>query len=147
MPPIFNVVGGGGGGGGSSTAPVTQTFTMGAGVAVRDFVFPSTAVAGQVDRARSNVKANGRPIGCVSAVNSPAAGQCQVVLKGPVTGFAGLTLGATYLLGTAVGTIVAESDVGNPNYPTAAGNVVKAVGVASAADTIEVQVEDQPLEL
>lgn len=148
MPPILIVVGGSGGAPPvTSNAPLIEVYTMGAGVAVRDFVFPSTAVAGQVERARSNTKANGRPLGCVQAINTPALGQCEVVLSGPVTGFAGLVLGATYLLGTAVGTIVSETDTGNANYPSAAGSVVTPVGQASAATTLEVQVGDQPLEL
>lgn len=148
MPPIMVVVGGSGGGGPTpATAPVTQTFLMGAGVVVGDFVYPSTAVAGQVERADASSKATGRPIGAVSAINTPGAGQCTVVIDGPVTAYVGLTLGSTYLLGTAPGAIVEETNVGDPNYPSAAGEVVQAVGQATAVDTIQVQVGDQPLEL
>jgi len=69
-------------------------------------------------------------------------GQCQVVTSGLVGGFAGLTIGGRYILGTAVGAIVLSTDTGDGDYPSSAGEVVMGLGYARTADTLYVNPRD-----
>jgi len=105
-------------------------------LAARNTVYQDTL--GNVQRAVGSAYATGRVIGLVLSVDVPAIGQAQIVLLGALSGFVGLTPGATYIEGTTAGTIVAETDTLNPAYPTASGSVVQIVGVASAANELTV---------
>lgn len=111
------------------------------GVVANDVVYQDAT--GDVDRANADAAATGLPLGVVRAIDSPAAGQAIVVMGGDVGGFAGLTVGARYILSTADGGIVAESDTGDANYPDTtpgSGHVLAPVGIAGAADTLAVNV-------
>ena len=117
------------------------TYLMGAGVALRDFVYQG-GVADTANRADASALATGQAFGIVTSVNNPVAGSCQVVTEGLVGGFAGLVIGGRYLLGIAPGVIVLSTDVANINYPDNAGNVIMALGYAKAADTLYVSPKD-----
>lgn len=110
------------------------TFTMGAGIAVRDLVTISTIAADTVNRADAS---NGLPaVGMVTAINTPAAGQCQVLVGGGlVSGFVGLTQGGVYLMAASAGGVVLQSDTVNVIYPDTtpgSGHFVQPVAVAKS---------------
>lgn len=142
MPAILNFYGGGGSG---PSAPTTVTFTMGPGVVANDVV--AQGAADTAVRANANALAT-KAIGVVTAVNSPGAGLCQVaVAPQEVTGFVGLTVGATYILAAAAGQIVANTDTGNPNYPNVtpgSNNLYQVVGVAKSATSLVTNVDSDP---
>lgn len=141
----FVPFGSGGGGGGSS---VSFTATMGAGVVVGDYVYISAA--NTASRANAAALATSKTtVGVVTAVDTPVAGQCTVQVSGVALNvFAGLTPGANYLLGAAVGSVVADTDTGNANYPDqtpGSGEVYLPVGVALTATDMIVGVSRTPL--
>ncbi len=109
------------------------------GVLVRDVVYLRTD--GVVDRASaaSPVTIAGR--GVVSSIDDPSPGLCKVLLSGDLTGFVGLSIGKTYIAGVAAGSIIAEDDILNPNYPDqtpSSGHVRAEIGEAAAADKLQV---------
>jgi hypothetical protein len=113
----------------SGTFPLYRTYQP--GVTLLDPVYQ--LATGAVDRADASAIATGDVLGIVSAIDVPVIGQCAIAYAGDLAGFVGLTPGDRHLLGTAPGSIVAESDTLNPNYPSAAGEVVKVVGMAYSA--------------
>lgn len=114
---------------------LVRTFT--AGVVVRDVVYQ--VADGTVDKADAATLATGVPLGVVRVLNSPAIGQCIVVMQGDVGGFAGLTVGGQYILASGLpGTVVLITDTGDPNYPDttpASGEVLSFVGIAGPLGT------------
>lgn len=114
---------------------LVRTFTV--GVAVRDVVYQ--VADGTVDQADAATLATGVPLGVVRVINSPAPGQCIVVMQGDVAGFAGLTVGGQHILASgAPGTIVLITDTGNPNYPDTtpgSGEVISFVGIGGPLGT------------
>jgi hypothetical protein len=116
---------------------IVRTFVP--GVLVQDPVF-QTAVAGQVDRADASAGFAGMPvIGFVIGLNDPAPGQCRIQTSGDLGGFAGLVPQKIYIMGRNPGTIVADDDTVNPNYPDTtpgSGHIMQEVGVASSANTL-----------
>ena len=118
-------------GGGALIRPYT------AGVVVRSVVYQKTD--GTVDRADASAVSTGIPVGLVEAMDVPAIGMCVVRFAGDLGGFVGLVTGSIYLLSTAPGGIVEETDVGNINYPDVtpgSGNVIAEVGIAGSATTL-----------
>lgn len=110
------------------------------GVVVRDVVYQKAD--GTVDRADASAVSTGIPVGIVEAIDVPAVGQATVRFTGDLTGFAGLTTGSIYILSTAPGGIVEETDTGNVNYPDTtpnSGNVLVEVGIAGSATTLLVR--------
>jgi len=123
-------------GGGGSGADLTRNYTV--GVALRDAVYQKSD--GTVDKADATTVATSEAfLGFVITMDSPALGQCKIRFHGDVTGFAGLTIGETYILSTSPGGIVGVTDTLNPNYPTAAGTVVREVGHAGSASLMFVE--------
>ena len=83
----------------------------------------------------------GDAVGIASAV---AAGPVvTAVVSGELSGFVGLTIGANYLVGTTVGTIVREDDTGAGNYPGSIGEFKKIIGRATSATTLLVEPKNQ----
>ncbi len=112
------------------------------GVLVNDVVY-QTGVGNEVDRANSGAAATGLPLGIVQALDSPGVGEALVLSLGDLPGFAGLTIGGRYILGDSAGTIVLQSDTGNPNYPDTtpgSGAVLAPVGIAATAAILSVNV-------
>lgn len=125
---------GGAGGSGAAVRPYS------AGVALRSVVYQKSD--GTVDLASAASIGLGIPIGVVSHMDFPATGQCQITFAGDVSGFSGLVPGAIYILGLTPGSIVGETDVGNPNYPNTtpgSGNILAEVGIAGSAGTLLVE--------
>jgi len=128
-----------GSGGGSAVAGViTRTYT--GGVTVGDSVYQKGD--GSVDKADATGASTCEAfVGFVTVLDSPSAGQCQIQYDGDLTALSGLTPGETYILGTTAGGIVGITDTGNLAYPTAAGSVVREVGLASSSTSIFVQTQ------
>ena len=126
----------------SGSGATVVTLLMGPGVVVNDFVAKS-AVADQAVRSDAAALATGRAIGLVTAINTPAAGQCQVLLLGVAGGFVGLAVGGVYVLASGLpGQVVQDTDTGNPNYPSVtpgSGAILQPVGVATTATTMLVR--------
>jgi hypothetical protein len=141
----FGTGGGSGGGGGGSTNTIVVTRPQGAGLAVGDPVYLDGTGTAQL--ADATAYATGAKLaGVVSALNTPAPGQCQIQCLGDLDGFAGLTPGEIYLLALGGG-IVAETDTANPAYPDNAGNIVVEVGLAATATKLFVNTLRDPIEI
>ena len=130
-------------GGGAVDAPgkIVRTYT--GGVALRDVVYQKSD--GTVDKADSSagVASTIPVVGVVSAIDSPAPGQCEITYSGDVPGFAGLTAGKVYILSTTPGGIVADDDTGSGSYPDdtpGSGDVSQEIGYASSATSLFVGV-------
>lgn len=122
---------------GNQGTTLVRTYT--AGVVVRDAVYQKSD--GTVDRAVASAIATGIPIGIVEAIDSPTTGECVVRFSGDLGGFSGLTIGAIYLLSTALGGIVEETDTGSGSYPDTSGgsgHVMIEVGIAATATVLNV---------
>lgn len=122
---------------GSQVTTLVRPFT--AGVGVRDAVFQKSD--GTVDRAVASAIGTGIPIGIVEAINTPTTGECVVRFAGDLGGFTGLVAGSIYLLSTALGGIVEETDTGNGDYPDTSGgsgHVMIEVGIAASATVLYV---------
>lgn len=120
-------------GSGSDTSLIRQ---YAPGVVVNDVVYQRADDL--VDKADASAAATGVPLGVVSAIDSPAAGQCRVLQFGDRTGFAGLTPGETYIVSTTPGALVGLADTANPIYPDqtpGSGHVIAPVGVGGPAGT------------
>lgn len=118
------------GGGGGTAAILSGVYSCPAGVAVRDAVYLTGADA--VDQADSDDSLKQPLIGVVDS--KPSAVTCIVAYYGEVTGFAGLTPGATYYLGTTPGTITTTA-------PSTPGNIVQRMGFARNATTLVVMTD------
>jgi len=120
----------------SATGTVlTRPYTL--GVIAHDVVYQKAD--GSVDKADASTVATGIPIGFVEVMDSPVVGKCVVRFAGDLAGFAGLLPGKIYILSTAPGVIVEETDTGNVNYPDTtpgSGNVIAEVGIAGSATTM-----------
>jgi len=112
-------------GGGGGVSAVQDTFACPAGVAVRDAVYLSAADT--VDQADANDASKQPLIGIVDS--KPGALTAIVTFYGVVTGFVGLTPGATYYLSETLGQITTTAPV-NP------GSIVQRVGFAKNATTL-----------
>lgn len=115
------------GGGAGTAAVLSSVYACPVGVAVRDAVYLSAADG--VDQADSDDSSKQPLIGIV--VSKPSAITAIVAYYGEVTGFVGLTPGATYYLGTVPGTITTVA-------PTTPGNIVQRIGFARSATTLVV---------
>lgn len=120
---------------GEGVVLVTRQYT--AGVAVRDVVYQSAS--NTVDRASASAVSTARPLGIVRRLDEPDPGFCEVQIGGDLDGFAGLTPGKVYILSKQAGQILAEDDTGNPNYPSASGEVIQEIGVANTSSSLLVQ--------
>jgi len=108
-------------------------------VALRDVVY-ETGVADQVDRADASAAGTGRVLGVVSLMDTPGAGQCQVVQAGDIAGYTGLTPGAHYILAAAPGALVPDSGGANfPDTTPGSGEVFSPVGIAKSTTELAVQ--------
>lgn len=112
-----------------------------AGVSVKDAVYQT--LSGAVDKASAVSVATTPVLGVVVQLDTPTVGQCYVQIDGDVFGYAGLTPGNVYMLSKAPGQLLWEGDTGNPNYPTAHGNVIQAVAIAMSSSVIAVAIQDQ----
>jgi hypothetical protein len=127
----------------AATPATTINTTFVPGVVAGDFVY-FTGVGDQVDRADASGVATGFVIGLCTAINTPAPGQCNVVLSGdsgPI--FAGLTPGVWYVQSTTLGLILPETAIGNPAYPNTtpgSGEVLQRLGSARTAAVLIVNV-------
>lgn len=126
-------------GGGGGAADLVRPYT--AGVVVRDAVYQKSD--GKVDKADASAVATSEAfLGFVTAIDSPGLGQATIRYHGDLVGFAGLTVGETYLLSTSSGQVVGLTDTINPNYPDTtpgSGHVIREVGHAGAVNTLFVE--------
>lgn len=109
------------------------------GVLLRDVVY--TRSDGVVDRASCVAEGTMKGRGVISALDDPIVGQAKVIFAGDLAGFSGLTIGTMYIAGQSAGSIVAESDTGNADYPDetpSSGHIRAEIGMAVKADTIMV---------
>jgi hypothetical protein len=114
---------------------VVRNYTVGVGVL--DLVYQKSD--GTVDKVDITDVSRAVPVvGFVSALDSPVPGQCLVRSAGDLTGFTGLVPGKLYIASKVLGGIVADDDVGNPNYPgpIGSGNVSREVGAAVTSTTL-----------
>lgn len=122
-----------GGAGGTFVASFTNSaLTAGDPVAV-----VSSDTVDQADATDSDLPA----VGICIAVDSPAVGQCTVQVSGETSVFGGLTVGERYILSTAPGTILAEADTGDPDYPSASGEFIQAIGTALTSTSMIIGIE------
>jgi hypothetical protein len=112
---------------GGTTGSVSGLYACPAGVLVTDAVYLSGA--GTVDKADSDDALKQPLIGVVSAKPTPTT--CVVTNYGEAGVFAGLTVGATYYLGTTPGSITTVA-------PSAPGNIVQRIGFAKTATILVV---------
>lgn len=108
-----------------------------AGVLLRDVVY--LRADGVVDRASAAAEVTMKHRGVISSLDDPVLGQAKVLFAGDQAGFAGLTIAKMYIAGQSAGSIVAEDDTGNPNYPDTtpgSGHIRAEIGVAAKADTL-----------
>lgn len=115
------------GGGGGTGAVLSSVYSCDPGVSVLDAVYLSAADT--VALADSDDAMKQPLIGIVES--KPTAVTCVVAYYGEVTGFVGLTPGATYFLGTVPGTITTVA-------PSTPGNIVQRIGFARNATTLVV---------
>jgi hypothetical protein len=116
----------------SAGAPtVVRTYTP--GVSVRDVVYQRSN--GAVDRADASSLSTAPAMGVVEAIDSPLVGEAIVRFAGDLSGFAGLTVGAVYILSRSPGKIVREDDTVNADYPDLPGNVLQEVGIGGPSGT------------
>lgn len=108
----------------------STVYTVGTGVAVNDAVYVTGVDT--ADKADADSVTTGPVIGIV--FSKPTATTAYIQYSGELTGFAGLTSGATYFLSQTAGGITATA-------PTANGTVMQKVGVARNATTLVVNVE------
>lgn len=97
-----------------------------AGVGLLDPVYQKAD--GTVDKASAAAFTTGRTLGIITAIDNPCLGEVTITYLGDVGGFGSFTPGETLLLGLTPGSIVAESDVGNLDYPDNPGNIVHELG-------------------
>lgn len=131
----------GSGGASSSSGIVVRPFAP--GIVARDSVYQKSD--GTVAPTSAIGELYMPCIGFVLAVNTPATGFCEVQQSGDMAGFSGLTPGRIYICSKNLGTIIWESDIGNPDYPGSneLGTVVQAVAIAADAATINIKIEQQ----
>lgn len=94
---------------------------------------------GVYDKASCVSEATVHALAVAKSLDDPTAGKAKVVFSGDVAAYAGLTIGKTYILGQTPGSIVAEDDTLNPDYPDqtpGSGHIRAEVGVAVAANTL-----------
>lgn len=139
---MSGIFGPGGGGGGGGLPPNTIVRTYIPGVALLDAVY-QTPVADTVDKASAVSILTTPVLGLVTAMDTPAVGQCWVQYDGDVMGMVGLTPGDVYMLSKTPGQLVLEFLTGDPGYPNAPGNVVQAVGVAVSPTVFSIAIQDQ----
>jgi len=121
-----------GGGGASGAGSIVRQYA--AGVGLLNPVYQRTD--GLVDMASAASISTGRVLGIVTAIDNPSVGDVTITYLGDIGGFGGYTPGELILLGTAPGSIVAESDVGNLNYPDNPGNIVHEIGTIGPNNTL-----------
>lgn len=114
----------------STSVDSATTYTCPATVAVRDVV--AVTAANTVDKADADDAAKRPAFGIV--VSKPTATSCVVRFMGELSGFAGLTPGATYYLSTTPGGIVSSP-------PTGSGVLRQVVGDAISATVLVVDIE------
>lgn len=110
-------------------------------VAAGDAVYQD-GTANRVALADAAAAATGTPMGIVQIVDLPAVGQCIVSQGGDIGGFAGLTIGAPYVLASGVPGAI-ELASGGANFPDTtpgSGEVLSPVGVAKSATELTVNV-------
>lgn|GEM_PF-2719013 len=122
--PLYAV---GGGGTGTDSGLVSMPIT--AGVAAMDVVYMKAD--GTVDKADASSMPSGRAFGIVESVGG---GLASVRVFGEMPGFSGLTPGRVYIVSKSPGGFVWDGDTGSPNYPTAPGEVIHEVMIATASD-------------
>jgi hypothetical protein len=111
------------------------TYDCPSGVAVLDIVYASGA--NLVDSAKSSGVATMPAVGFV--ISKPTAITCVVQYADELTGFVGLTTGATYFVSNTTAGKIAK--VGDVDFPSATGEVVQRVGFARNATTIVIEVD------
>ena len=117
---------------------IVRTYTL--GVVAGDAVYQKAD--GSVDKAdASGGFTAGMPcMGFVTAIDSPNPGDATIQYAGDVTPSTGpLVAQKVYIVGTTPGSIVADDDTGNPDYPdttTGSGHIMQEVGVAKDATTL-----------
>lgn len=137
VPALDDVIRGDGVGGWTVSAlhsglKLVRTFTV--GVAVRDPVYQKAD--GTVGRADATSLATMPAIGVVTVIDAPLPGQCMIAVQEDFDGFSGLSPRKIYLVGTSPGSIVAEDDTGNPDYPSLvveSREVTQKIGIAASA--------------
>jgi|GEM_PF-4858958 len=123
--------------------PTTYVRTYTVGLGLGDVAYQKAD--GTADQADASALATSKPMGVVSAIDSPAVGQCEIVHSGDVAVTGPLTPGAVYILGSSPGVLVDITDTVNPNYPAYAtpgsGESLVIVGVAQAAGSLAVNLQ------
>lgn len=99
------------------------------GVVLGDTVFQRSD--GLADRANASSGTTMPAIGIVEQIDFPNVGECIIRYDGDSTVIGGLTTGKTYIVGTSPGSLVAEDDTINPDYPGNPGNIQQQLGLAS----------------
>jgi hypothetical protein len=120
------------------------------GALVRDYtgavnpgdVVYQNGVANEVGLADAAAVATGTPMGVAQIVDVPSVGKCVVSQAGDIGGFAGLTIGAPYVLASGVpGEIeLASGGAAYPDTTPGSGEVLSPVGVAKSATELTVNV-------
>ena len=122
----------------ASASDIFRTYVVGA--AAGDIVYQKSD--GTVDKASCTTVTTGKVIGAIVTIDDPSAGSAKIRFSGDLGGFSGLVTGKMYILGQTPGSIVAEDDTGNPDYPNVtvgSGHVIAEVGTAASADTLYLQ--------
>jgi len=91
---------------------------------------------GLAERADATSVTTGKVLGIVTSIDSPCVGDVTITYLGDISGFVGYSPGDLLILGTAPGSVIAESDTGNINYPNAPGNVIHEIGTFGPSNTL-----------
>ena len=111
---------------------IVRPYTV--GVSTLDPVYQKTD--GTVDKASATSLTTGRVLGIVVALDTPTMGEALITYLGDVGGFSGFTVGDLLILGNTPGSIVAETDTLNPDYPSAPGNIIHEIGTVGPSDVV-----------
>lgn len=123
--------------GGTSAGTFVASFTNSSLAAGDPVAVVSSDTVDQADATDPDLPA----VGICIAVDTPAAGQCTVQVTGETSVFGGLVVGEKYVLSTMSGDILAESDTGNPDYPSASGEFIQGLGIALTSTSLLVQMD------
>jgi hypothetical protein len=119
---------------GAETMAVVTSENLAAGSMVNVYNNSGTLNARKADATSAGKRAHGFVLAATTSGQT-----ATVYFDGTVTGLSGLTNGATYFLHTTAGGVTVTA-------PSATGNVVQPVGVASSATTLEFR-PAEPVEL